>query len=104
MARAEVSPGVCGLGTTIVADADDAYDVTIAIVSDCERVQRLAEDLARVSALSELRQPLPETAVYQAAGRAKLHVACPAPSAVLKAIEVAAGLALPADVQIIIRR
>jgi hypothetical protein len=104
MARVEVSPGVCGLKTTILAQADDMYDVAIEIVSECERVQRLAEDLVSVSALSELRQALPETAVYQAAGRAGLHVACPVPSAVLKAVEVAAGLALPADVQIVIRR
>ena len=104
MARVEVSPGVCGLQTTIEAQSDDMYDVALEIVSECERVRRMAEELVSVSALSELRQALPETAVYQAAGRAGLHVSCPVPSAVLKAVEVAAGLALPADVQIVIRR
>ena len=104
MARVEVSPGVCGLKTTIAAEADDLYDVAIEIVSECAQVQLLAEELGSVSALSELRQALPETTVYQAAGRAGLHVSCPVPSAVLKAVEVAAGLALPADVQIVIRR
>ena len=55
-------------------------------------------DLYRV--LGELRVPINETAVYRAAAICRLHAACPVPSAILKAIEVSAGLALPADVHV----
>ncbi|MBC7234376.1 MAG: hypothetical protein H5T69_00935 [Chloroflexi bacterium] len=102
--KVHVSPGVCGLEAVITAEANAMYEVTLTIHSDCERVRRLAEGLSGVSALDELRAPLHETATYKAAGRAGLHVACPVPCAVLKAMEVACGLALPADVQIQICR
>ena len=64
----------------------------------------LAERLTSVAVLQEMRKSMPETAVYQAAGEARLHTACPVPCAALKAIEVAAGLALPADVAIALHR
>ena len=102
MTVVKVAPGVCQFETRIVSEADDAFNVTLEISSDCANVRRLADQLKQVSALSELRLPMPETAVYQAAAACKLHVACPVPSAILKAIEVATGMALPADVHMTI--
>jgi hypothetical protein len=52
----------------------------------------------------ELRRPINQTTPYEVAGACKAHAACPVPSAILKAMEVAAGMALPADVSISIRK
>lgn len=100
----EVTPGICNLVAQITAEADDAFDVELQIESDCKQIQQLAERLQKIATLQELRRPINETEVYQAAAGAKLHVSCPVPSAILKAVEAAAGMALPADVQVRIRR
>ena len=96
----EVMPGVCGLPTRIVALADDMLLVSLEITSECPHIKHMAEKLTELSALRELRRPIGETTPYQLAGQCKAHAACPVPSAILKAMEVAAGLALPADVTI----
>jgi hypothetical protein len=41
-----------------------------------------------------------ESVVYQSAARHIRHTACPIPAAILKAIEVEVGIALPQDVTI----
>ncbi|MBI4771144.1 MAG: hypothetical protein HY784_12220, partial [Chloroflexi bacterium] len=45
-------------------------------------------------------RPMDESAVYQSAARHIRHTACPIPAAILKAIEVEVGIALPRDVHI----
>jgi len=104
MATVEVVPGVCGFNTRIVTHADEMMNVTIEITSDCSRIRKLAENLREVSALDEVMQPINETATYRTAAQCRAHAACPVPSAILKAVAVAAGLALPADVQLVIRK
>jgi len=98
MARVHVTPGVCGFSTRITAQADAAYNVALEIESDCKLVSVLAATLTQVSAFEEVSPPLTGTATYRAAAEHKLHCACPVPSAIIKAVEVAAGLALPADI------
>jgi hypothetical protein len=102
VASVQVMPGVCGLETHIISSADDMFRVTIQITSQCAHIQQMAEQLGELSAMEELRRPIHETTPYQLAGRCGAHVACPVPSAILKALEVAAGLALPRDVHILI--
>ena len=100
MATVEVQAGVCGLWTCIGAVSDDACTVTLEICSDCSHIAEIAKRLISVSALEELGRPIHETTPYRVAAESKAHIACPVPSAILKAMEVAAGLALPADVHI----
>lgn len=104
MVTVQVMPGVCGLETHISSSADDMFQVTIQITSQCAHIQQMAAQLGELSAIEELRRPIHETTPYQLAGRCGTHAACPVPSAILKAMEVAAGLALPHDVQIRITR
>jgi hypothetical protein len=104
MAVVEVLPGVCGFSTRIVANSDEMYNVTLEITSDCTHIKQLAEQLKEASALDELMRPINETTPYRLAGGCRTHAACPVPSAILKAIEVAAGMALPADVHMSIRK
>jgi hypothetical protein len=100
MAIVQVMPGVCGLETRIVSSADDLLQVTLQITSQCAHIRQMAEQLGELSAMEELRRPINETTPYQVAARCHTHAACPVPSAILKAMEVATGMALPRDVHI----
>lgn len=102
MTTVHIQPGVCGFETEIVAVANGDFAVKLSITSACPQIVRLAESLGQISALDILRQPIQETTVYREAGAAQCHAACPVPSAIIKAIEVASGLALPADVHMTI--
>ena len=104
MAVVEVHPGVCGFHTRIVSTADDMFNVKLEITSDCQHIRQLAEQLQEVAAFQELRLPINQTTAYQVAAACKTHAACPVPSAIIKAIEVAAGMALPADVHMTITK
>jgi len=104
LATVDVKPGVCGFHTHIVTTADASFNVSIEITSACSHIRELAEQLTEVSVFEELRRPINETSIYRAAATCKAHVACPVPSAILKAIEVSAGMALPADVHMAITK
>ena len=99
-----VQPGVCGFEAEICATADEAFNVRLQVTSACPQIQHLAQALPQVAAFDLLRRPIQETSVYQAAGAARVHAACPIPAAIIKAVEAAAGLALPRDVHISITR
>jgi len=100
MAIVEVMPGICKFRARIVSRADELLNITLEITSDCAHIRQLAERLTCVSALEELGRKITDTEVYRAAASCKTHVACPVPAGILKAIEVSAGMALPADVHI----
>lgn len=104
MAIVEVVPGVCKFNARIVSVADELFNVTLEITSDCAHIRQIAERLTQVSALEELGSAITDTATYRIAASCRTHAACPVPAAILKAIEVAAGMALPADVHISICR
>jgi hypothetical protein len=104
VAIVEVLPGVCGFKSRIVANGDEMYNVTLEITGDCEHIRQLAQQVPQVAGFKELRLPISENAIYRAAAQCKTHAACPVPSAILKAIEVALGMALPADVHMSIRK
>ena len=104
MATVHVLPGVCGFETRIVATADEMLQARVEIESQCVHIKQMAEQLQELSAMDELMRPINETSPYLAAAQCRAHAACPVPSAILKALEVATGMALPADVQIRISR
>lgn len=104
MVIVEVKPGVCQFITRIQAQGDDAFQVSFEISSDCAQIQALAAQLGDLSALAELGRSIVETTPYRLAAACRVHAACPVPSALMKAIEVASGMALPADVEIRIWR
>ncbi len=98
--RIEVNPGICGFPCTIVARETGKRMVAVAVDGcECEKIQRLSSNLAEMT-LKDVFKPITHNPVYMAAERSGLHPSCPIPAAILKAIEVALGLALPMDVQI----
>ncbi len=101
MARADIHAGICGFHTVVEARAtDDPRRVGLAIQSECSAIRKLAESLTEVDPFREFtfRRQMPLT--LEKAAEFCSHAACPVPSGIIKAVEVAAGLALPADVTI----
>ena len=108
MAKAYVKPGACGLESKIVVtrkDGDaDKYDVDIHIETESDNVKRLAKVLTEANGLDECFQNFSTSKVYQLGAEVGLHLACPVPCAIIKAIEVECGFALPRNVEITIDR
>lgn len=99
MTRVEVNPGVCGFICTIEVEKVTRRKVKIAVASDCEMITELGESLIEADIWEIMKQQV-ESIVYQTASQCQLHTACPVPSAIIKAVEVEAELALPRDVVI----
>jgi hypothetical protein len=101
MARVKVDAGICGFTTEVTAEAADTNRVTIRFESTCPHVVKAGAELTGVEVYSEIFRKPHKTRVYQALSPHLPHVACPLYSGFLKAIEAAAGLALPKDAHIL---
>lgn len=99
MARAEISSGICGFTTTVETQMEDSH-CGLSIKSECEAVQRLAEELTQVDPFREITFKGEGPLTLELATKHCNHAACPVPVGIIKAVEVEAGLALPADVTI----
>lgn len=103
MATTEIHAGICGF-TTVVHAEMDGDDCVLTINSDCPDIQKLGAELARVDPMREISWRGRAPQVMETAPKHCSHAACPVPCGIIKAIEVAAGLALPADATITVRR
>ncbi|MFB3890942.1 MAG: hypothetical protein ACE15C_02835 [Phycisphaerae bacterium] len=103
-AKAEIDAGVCGFKTIAVATCDDEQHVRIDIYSGCEKVRAMAASLKDNGAVDAYQEigPAGRSVVLSAAKEALKGccAACAAPVGVFKAMQVAAGLALPKDISI----
>jgi len=99
MAKAEIFAGICGFSTTVRASQNEA-GVDLDIQSECQAIQKLAEQLKQVDPWKEIsaRRSVPQS--LEMGMKYCTHAACPVPSGIIKAVEVEAGLALPKDVTI----
>ena len=100
MARAEILSGICGFTTVVEARARDVDHVSLTIVSECQAIQKLSAELTQVDSLQEVSFRGSRPLTHRLAACHLQHAACPVPVGIIKAVEVAAGLALPADVTI----
>ena len=97
MALCWVKAGQCGQETSIAARKADQTHVAFEITTTCEHVQALADELGAVDVAHEMSCRLDETRVYRAAAEHVCRNSCVVPAAILKAMEVAAGIFLPGD-------
>jgi hypothetical protein len=97
----KISSGICGMETIIRASCDDMQNVRLQAVSGCSQVMLLAQSVTELDALEELFSGFGKGKVMDAAKVNIRHAACPVPSAILKAVEAAAGYALKKDVYIV---
>lgn len=104
MARAEIHAGNCGYTTIVHAEANGRQSTRLHIESDCKAIRRLAEHLTEVNTFNEIsfRGGFPE--VLKRGHEFCSHAACPVPVGIIKALEVANGLALPGEATIAITR
>ena len=96
MSKAEINSGVCGHVSTVEASMDGKV-CKVSITSDCKAIQELAQELTEVNPMMEIscKRSTPQT--LQLGMKHCYHAACPVPVGIIKAIEVAAKLALPKD-------
>jgi hypothetical protein len=106
MARTEIYAGICGFTTEVEAVSDDRRHVKLTVRSQCPDVLRISKELnaETFDAFEEIgpckqAESIYNTRIMTICGRLP-HVACPVPSGIAKAIEIAAGLALPRDARI----
>lgn len=90
-----VKAGACGKETTIEVMKTSQTKVRISILSTCESVQALSDVLVELDVGSEMSAPMNETLTYTLAAEHLCHNSCVVPAAILKAVEVAAGISLP---------
>ena len=102
MAGSQSTSGICGFTTVGQGLPGDTtpFEIQFDIESGCPAVRALADELRRINALEGItyRRGMPHT--IGCAARTLRQSACPVPAGILKAIEVAAGLALPKDAMI----
>jgi len=99
MAKATIDSGICGMTTTVVA-TPDGRTVRIEFETDCGYVRALAEELGEVDPFREISYRGQGPLTLSLAPKHLVHPACPVPAGIIKAIEVASGLALPMDAHI----
>jgi len=99
MATAEIRSGICGFSARVTTTMDKRRCL-VAIESDCDAIRRLGEELTEVNPFQEItfRGEGPRT--LRLGAKHCYHPACPVPVGIIKAVEVAAGLALPAEATI----
>ena len=96
-----VVSGICGMITEIRATSEDKSGmVNLEINTRCESIQKLAGDLKAVNPIEELSFSGEGPKTLRMAAKHCKHTSCPVPSGIVKAVEVASGLALPKDASI----
>ena len=94
----KVEAGICGMISEIRATADDqSGTVKLEFNTGCEHIQKLAGELEVVNAFEEIAFHSEGPKTLRLAAKHCKHAACPVPSGIIKAVEVASGLALPKD-------
>ena len=94
MSKAVIDGGICGFRTEVVAHLD-GDGCALDIQSDCPSIKALALELHRVDPMREISFRGEGPLTLAIAKTHCPHPACPVPAGIIKAIEVAAGLALP---------
>ena len=103
--KVTVDPGVCKLGTVIVAKpSEDMMSVVFEVETSCPNIRKMADKVGAVNAYEAMGMKMCENPVYVAANECCPHAACPVPCAFIKAMEVAADLGLKKDVSFKIER
>lgn len=101
--QVNVEAGVCGFVTKITATSEDAQFVSFKMASSCEKIRNLAKPIEALSPVDAI------TDVFESGDRllgcCRKHLTacctgCAVPVGLFKAMQVAANLALPADVKI----
>lgn len=100
MVEVDVNAGICGFHTIIKVDSEDMQNAVVEFITECPNLKPMEQELKEVDGYEECFSKLGESNIYEMAKKYCKHIACPVPSAIIKGVEVACGLALPRDVNI----
>jgi len=103
-ATVEIDAGICGFRTRAQATSQDSQNVNFHIETTCDKIRRLAEllkDKGPIDAFEDI-SPVGESLLLSVARSALTGccAGCVVPVGLFKAMQVAAGLALPKDIDI----
>ena len=105
---AQIHAGICGFATSARAPSEDGQHVTFAVRSDCAKIGQVGAALGTLGMVDEYQEiGAGSEGVLGATIRGLLTgcgAGCAVPAGLFKAMQVAAGLALPADVNIRLTR
>ena len=103
-ANVEIDAGICGFQTTARVNSEDSQNVTFDINTNCDKIARLAQAIREKGHIDAYQEISPGgTAVIMTAVKETLTgccAGCAVPVGLFKAMQVAAGLALPKDINI----
>ena len=103
MTSTQVRMDNCGIEIIIKGMMDSNSNIKLEIISDCENIQKLAKELKEVE-LSQLMQTIDGSIIYQTAAKFIKHPACLVPTAIIRTMEIEAGIALPGESSISTRK
>lgn len=104
MARVDINPRICGLKTQLIVTADDMQMVNVEIQSECPHIMAIKDDLLELDGYQESFAKYSDSTVYKVSEKHCKYLVCPVPTAIIKGMEVAYGLALPKDVIIYVQK
>lgn len=103
MAKVRVESGICGFTTEVLAEAPDIFSCNLSVKTTCPNIQKIAAELGTLNPMDEIsfkgNSRLRELFLQHCP-----HAACPVLPGMVKAVEVAAGLALPRDAHIYVHK
>nr|WP_321469037.1 hypothetical protein [uncultured Desulfobulbus sp.] len=106
MVKVQITAGICGLSTVVVATKGDGYVASFQLETQCANWQKVNEQLAGqpIDMLKELFRDRESgkycSTVMDTALGTIPHLSCPVISGILKALEVSVGLAIAQDAAI----
>lgn len=101
--KAEIDPGICNFLTTVYAETEDAQNVSFEIETECELIQEIAKQIKEMTPIDAYQElsPVKESLIMGTAREVLVAKgcceACIVPEGIVKAMYVAAKLALPKD-------
>lgn len=103
-ATVQVNAGVCGFHTLARAQSDDSQHVCFNIETDCGKIEALGSRLQELGAIDAYQEISPTTeSILLSLTREVLPgccAGCAVPVGLFKAMQIAAGLALPKNIHI----
>lgn len=100
-AKVNIHAGICGFHTNVTAMSDDEQFVSIKIESDCDKIVELGKTIEQKNPLDGYQELMRSQILTAAMDQLKGGCAgCVVPAGIFKAMQVAAGLALPKDIEI----
>jgi hypothetical protein len=99
MIKVKVFAGICGFSTVIKVTSIDKFKVKVETISACKAVKEMSEDLVEVDCKKVFSRIL-DSNIYQIANKRLKHTDCIVPAAIIKAIQVEIGAALPKNATI----